>query len=263
MGLLAAQSLRASSLLAATCTNLVRHGTVGSSAGSLHAFSATASSVSAESSSAASTTAAASTSGRTAEDMIAQYNLSLPKLKDQVILAKVISSKKGFVLVDPGYYGFCSVRKQTLSLDQLHNASSVDLASRTSRNDVRPGDMLKFRVASLFSPYGEMHLEPLKTGGDVQATMVWDELKDAKAKNRKVKGRVLNACQGGYAVGVAGYVGLLPFQRASVDVVRKIGVLQDFYVTKVDDAQQLLLLSDTKSNREAPLEGDEKLYSNI
>lgn len=207
----------------------------------------------------------ASTSGRDAADIISKHSMSLPHLKQQVLLAKVISVSKGKVLVDPGYFGFCSFPKDALSVDQIYNPQK-DLLDRAGKSDVRPGDMLKFRLSEFFSPYGEMHLEPLKTRGDAQSKMVWEELRDAMTQRRKVQGRILNPCKEGYAVGIAGYVALYKHNTKagfeSAQKVRKVGVLQDFYIRDMDEVRKIIYL-DPRDRGAGPVQRQENLYSNI
>lgn len=65
------------------------------------------------------------------------------------------------------------------------------------------------------------------------------------------QGRILNATAGGYAVGVAGYVALLQRQQASVQQTRKIGVLQDFYIHRMDRKRRRIELSNMQRHRES------------
>lgn len=64
---------------------------------------------------------------------------------------------------------------------------------------------------------------------------VVSELRAAMQAGRPVPGRVLNAVNGGYSVGVAGIVGFLPSSRASVNTVKKIGVLQPFLILTLEE----------------------------
>lgn len=49
-----------------------------------------------------------------------------------------------------------------------------------------------------------------------------------------VPGRVLNACNGGYSVGIGGHVAFAPMSGCPPWVARKIGVLQPFYIKSVE-----------------------------
>jgi ribosomal protein S1 len=75
---------------------------------------------------------------------------------------------------------------------------------------------------------------------------VWRELEDSRGKRTPVQGRVLNACAGGYAVGVAGIVALLPYGRFTMETVRRVGTLQPFVVESVNEQRRLLVVADVK-----------------
>ena len=77
--------------------------------------------------------------------------------------------------------------------------------------------------------------------------MIWEELAESFATQSPVKGRFLNSIYGGYAIGVAGVVGLLPDQNCNKKSFRKIGSLQDFYVKELDFNTRTLILSDRDS----------------
>ena len=48
-------------------------------------------------------------------------------------------------------------------------------------------------------------------------------------------GRVLNAVNHGYAVGIGGIVGFMPMSKASIVTAKKMGVLQPFFVLSLED----------------------------
>lgn len=88
--------------------------------------------------------------------------------------------------------------------------------------------------------------------------LVWGELKDCMKTGNPVWGRVLNPCVGGYAVGVAGYVALLPSKQASIDNIQKIGALQQFYIHRMDEKWLRIELSNyaNSSAKEDKQQGD-------
>lgn len=65
------------------------------------------------------------------------------------------------------------------------------------------------------------------------------------------QGRILNATTGGYAVGVAGYIALLQRQQASVQQTRRIGVLQEFYIHRMDSRRRRIELSNMQRHRDS------------
>jgi len=106
--------------------------------------------------------------------------------------------------------------------------------------DVRLGDALRFHVAAFATPYGG---EPLlapdalpRGAGPAPAAArlrsAWREITAAADSKKPVLGRILNVSgAGGYAVGLGGFVGFMPFSRAQqTRAARAVGTLQPFYV---------------------------------
>eukprot|EP00951_Prasinocladus_malaysianus_P010273 scaffold75299_cov25-Prasinocladus_malaysianus.AAC.2 len=87
-----------------------------------------------------------------------------------------------------------------------------------------------------WTPYGDMHLEVQSYETEAKTRSIVSELKAAQLANQQVMGRVLNAVNGGYAVGIGGLVAFLPASRASLNTVKKLGVLQPFYVIMLDES---------------------------
>lgn len=182
----------------------------------------------------------------------------MPGLRNHSILAKVIKVDRGRVWLDPGYYGINMLERREIRTSQVYNAAGKPVPGQ-SADTVRPGDYLRVRLGSFFTPYGDMQLEPYSTGPDARHKLVWEELAAAKDSRQPVYGRVLNSCNGGYAVGVSGYVALLPYNKSSLETVQKIGVLQPFYVHSIRG--NLLTLSDMKFKPKDTLYSS--MYSNI
>ncbi len=56
--------------------------------------------------------------------------------------------------------------------------------------------------------------------------------------------QVLNDCPGGYAVGIAGFVALLPYSRAKAETVEDIGSSQTFEIVSMDEARKRIVVGD-------------------
>jgi ribosomal protein S1 len=99
----------------------------------------------------------------------------------------------------------------------------------------------------------------------VRRKLVWDRLAEVMRAGREVEGRVLNVVPSGYAVGVAGYVALLPTSQARPGVVQSIGTLQPFYIQKMEAGRRLITLTSWHGNRAAQRAtvSAAALYSNI
>ena len=140
---------------------------------------------------------------------------------------------------------------------------------RAGPSDVRVGDVLRFHVEHLTGPYGDATLaaEPRPRPAAARAA-AWSAVLAAAGAERTrlsptrdpsapplpplpstgkvVYGRVLNALPtgGGYAVGVAGVVGFLPFSAAAPSTGARVGVLQRFRVTSAVPATGSFVLED-------------------
>lgn len=210
------------------------------------------------------------------------YNVCVPNLRGQAILARVVKSVGGqgvgaHVVVDPGYYGLSVVAMQDLGAPQVYSATGeprpVKDDGSGSRVRLSRGSHLKLRLGSLFTPYGDVQLEPVRVPPDVRRKLVWGELQLRMSRGSPVWGRVLNPCAGGYSVGVAGYVALLPSKQASMHNIQNIGTLQQFYIHRMDTRLRRIELSnyaDSSSQQQlqqqrSSFEGgaDESHWSNI
>jgi hypothetical protein len=181
---------------------------------------------------------------------------ALPELRGQAVLARVVRASRHELLLDPGYYSLCSVPRAGVmpaaapeaapASSSAGGAGRADSAAANNANNtnnnnasqVRVGDYVRVRLAELFTPYGDPQLEPVRTSRAARDKLVWRELERRMRQGQAVGGRVLNACNGGYAVGVGGYVALLRTEQAPAEVVRAVGTLQPFYVHKMSGGRR-------------------------
>jgi ribosomal protein S1 len=149
--------------------------------------------------------------------------------------------------VDAGFHSLSEVYLPDLDINHVVTpASSAPMATRRGVRDLRVGDVVALRVDTLYTPYGDMQLQPLEVDESTQLRARWSLLVDSHASGALVPGRVLNQCRGGYAVGVAGFVGLLPYHRAAPETIKRVGELQSFYIERVDQAKRFLQLADVR-----------------
>jgi ribosomal protein S1 len=118
---------------------------------------------------------------------------------------------------------------------------------RMHAHDIRLGDRFVFRIQELKSPLGGIWLEPERKNRAALIDAVWAELQKHYATQQPVGGRILNPVQKGYAVGIAGVVGLLHFNTLHQDgidmtLMRKLGTLQPFVVSKVEPKYNELMV---------------------
>jgi hypothetical protein len=204
------------------------------------------------STSASSSTAAAEDRRAESIALLRRFNVAiLPELRGQTILARVVRASRHELLLDPGYSSLCTVPRagvvpaavaaaatavgaaESLPSGATTTTGPSSSSSNSSSSQVRVGDFVRVRLSELYTPYGDPQLDPVRTSRAARDKLVWQELERRMRQGAPVGGRVLNACAGGYAVGVGGYVALLRTEQAPAEVVRAVGVLQPFYVHKM------------------------------
>ncbi|MEW5299339.1 MAG: hypothetical protein WDW36_002365 [Sanguina aurantia] len=180
--------------------------------------------------------------------LLRRYNYSLPELQGQTITATVLRVTPERVYVDPGFYGVSEVPREELTLGHILSSPecSTQAADRLGLRDVRVGDVVKVRVDEVFTPYGDMQLEATRPDPEMRRRLIWRELTRLMQAGKAVEGRVLNDCPGGFAVGVAGFVALLPYSRTRSEAAQKIGVLQPFLIMSLDEQRSRIVLKDAR-----------------
>mmetsp|Transcript_31113 Transcript_31113/g.79876 ORF Transcript_31113/g.79876 Transcript_31113/m.79876 type:complete len:299 (-) Transcript_31113:115-1011(-) len=171
-------------------------------------------------------------------------NQTIP-LQGQVIVGRVIAVDKKSVLVHTGFRAPQRFMRKELSpqcLVSRANGAPPNLVN--GKLEFLPGDVLNLVVRYPWTPYGDMQLEVQKHEAESRLKAVMEELRGAMQTNTPVLGRVLNAVNGGYAVGIGGLVAFLPLSRASMATVKKLGVLQPFHVLSLDEAKMNAVVSD-------------------
>eukprot|EP00192_Tetraselmis_astigmatica_P018577 CAMPEP_0117647908 /NCGR_PEP_ID=MMETSP0804-20121206/100_1 /TAXON_ID=1074897 /ORGANISM="Tetraselmis astigmatica, Strain CCMP880" /LENGTH=254 /DNA_ID=CAMNT_0005453431 /DNA_START=164 /DNA_END=928 /DNA_ORIENTATION=+ len=167
-------------------------------------------------------------------DQLRATNLTLP-LTGQVIIGRVLDVDKKSILIDTGFkvhQRFMKKELQPHCLAARGNFQDIPLDDPPS--DFMVGDVLHLVVRNPSTPYGDMQLEAQEQKTEARLQAVVAEIEMARQADRPVMGRVLNAVNGGYAVGIGGIVGFLPLSRASLNTVKKMGVLQPFLVISCD-----------------------------
>lgn len=202
------------------------------------------------------------------------------------------------MLLDPGYYGLSPVPRHELGSAAEYGPDGAPLPPRSSGGSstgagrggllgvggggssalaamaepssssaprLRRGALVKVRIGQTFTPFGDVELRPVRAKRDVPLKLVWEELRACMERGAPVRGRVLNACAGGYAVGVAGFVALLPSRQASINNIQSIGTLQQFYVHRMDWRRRRIELSNYAAGGAAGGDdgADAGLWSNL
>ena len=128
------------------------------------------------------------------ENLVRESNASFPNLEGKVVSGIVtkIDSKNGFIDVDVGFKMPSSFVKEELP------------------EDVKIGDRVPLRVKRLQNPFGEMDVDSASVDQFRKHQLAWDAIARKREKRELVSGRILNAVNGGFAVGVSGHVGFLP-----------------------------------------------------
>lgn len=76
--------------------------------------------------------------------------------------------------------------------------------------NVAVGDVVEAKVTWMNNPLRELDLEVKGLAAAKRKERAWRELLEARDGGKSVKGRILNAVNGGYAVGIAGLIAFLP-----------------------------------------------------
>ncbi|CAL5223591.1 g6128 [Coccomyxa viridis] len=177
-------------------------------------------------------------------EILRRHNSSLKQLKGQTIGARIFRTDKRFVFLDTGFNKHVKFARKALQISQL--ISSRDGGVRTSPEDFRVGDVLKFVVEEVETAYGDMQLSTEREVASDKFQRVWDIIKQAMRENKPVMGRVLNTVPGGYCIGIAGVVAFCPFSSIAGPTARRIGVLQPFHVLRMEDSRQNIVLLDSQ-----------------
>ena len=132
-------------------------------------------------------------------------NVSLPHLQNKVIYGRVESrNEDGFYTVDIGFK----------SPSMFHEKELRRGIGTRLKEEPLPaiGDRLELYVRYLQNPMGEMEVSGADRVRAARSEGAWREILTHYRLGTHVKGRVLNAVNGGYAVGIAGLVAFLPNQ---------------------------------------------------
>lgn len=172
-------------------------------------------------------------SGRAFLELFRRSNSAYPALRDAQVVGHVVRvARSGFVDVDVGFRS-----PQTIPATELGSTPpSV-------------GDKHTFVVQSLETPLGEMELDTATRDSHRQVEAVWDEIMRAHKLMMPVKGRILNAVNSGFAVGIGGFVAFLPGSRVSGGQVQ-VGTLQDFKIMSLVEETRNVVVSCTEDGRE-------------
>eukprot|EP01024_Parvocaulis_polyphysoides_P019584 TRINITY_DN18914_c1_g2_i1.p1 TRINITY_DN18914_c1_g2~~TRINITY_DN18914_c1_g2_i1.p1 ORF type:complete len:243 (+),score=10.61 TRINITY_DN18914_c1_g2_i1:22-729(+) len=174
--------------------------------------------------------------------LIRNHNSSIYLEPRQVLVGTIVHVDVKHVLLDLGWKEMLTILKCELNTMEMIGFS--DPSQRKHAQDFRQGDKFKFFVDVIQSPFGFMHVYPIKQDTKVNQEMVWDEMKKAKINGTQIMGRVLNAVSGGYAIGVGGIVGFCAYNKISKEAVQKIGKRWTFQVETIDLKRKQLTLID-------------------
>jgi ribosomal protein S1 len=164
------------------------------------------------------------------ENLIRESNASFPNLEGKVVSGIVtkIDSRNGFIDVDVGFKMPSSFVKEELP------------------EDVKLGDRVPLRVKRLQNPFGEMDVDSVSVDQYRKHQLAWDAIARKRENRELVTGRVLNAVNGGFAVGVSGHVGFLPKNLARDAKGRRLGHDRDA-TPPIGEAMRFRVLSMTEA----------------
>mmetsp|Transcript_4204 Transcript_4204/g.26651 ORF Transcript_4204/g.26651 Transcript_4204/m.26651 type:complete len:485 (+) Transcript_4204:2173-3627(+) len=151
-----------------------------------------------------------------------------PSLRGQALVADVLSVRDHVALLHADTRKTVHVPEHEIShAPATHTSNAVRNETAVVRVVGKEGD-----------------LDPRSCEEARRLASAWDVLKQAMKQKTKVKGRVLNAVNGGHAVGLAGYVAFLPSSRCRASTSARLGVLQDFLVLSMNHATKNIVVSE-------------------
>ena len=129
-----------------------------------------------------------------ADDDTAWSNALMPDLQGKVIRTKIVAvdARNGVATAVTGVRG-----PTTFKMSEFDRP-------------VRVGDVVEARVTWMNNPTGHLDLECRGLDARRGRERVWRELTRARDGGKTIRGRILNAVNGGYAVGIAGLIAFLP-----------------------------------------------------
>eukprot|EP00884_Botryococcus_braunii_P023469 jgi/Botrbrau1/9806/Bobra.0322s0013.1 len=185
--------------------------------------------------------------------VLRQHNSSLMPLKGRRIYATVIKAGKKFIYVDPGFKKVVKLPRKVLKLWDVV-IQSTDPTPRVAADDFKVGDRLILIIEEVEGPFGDMILAPSVPHKTDLHAQVWEELEEHARAGKVVMGRVLNEVKGGLSVGIAGFVAFCPFSQINLSNALRIGVLQPFYINRMDsEAKNVVVFDATEVDRRANL----------
>ena len=124
----------------------------------------------------------------------AAHNALMPNVQGKVIATRIVAvdARNGVASALTGIRGAVT-----------YKLSELDATPRV-------GDVVEARVTWMNNPAGALDLEVRGLARRRSLERVWRELLRARDAGATVKGRILNAVNGGYAVGIAGMIAFLP-----------------------------------------------------
>ena len=129
-----------------------------------------------------------------ADDDTAWSNALMPDLQGKVIRTKIVAvdARNGVATAVTGVRG-----PTTFKMSEFDRPVGV-------------GDVVEARVTWMNNPTGHLDLECRGLDARRGRERVWRELTRARDGGKTIRGRILNAVNGGYAVGIAGLIAFLP-----------------------------------------------------
>ncbi|KAL6777304.1 MRPS1 [Auxenochlorella protothecoides x Auxenochlorella symbiontica] len=184
----------------------------------------------------------ASTSELEHERALFRLHNSSMKLEGSIIRARVVSVDRQRLLVDTG------LRMASLAPADVTPDSIVVRAPgpRASPAVVLPGDVLQVYLEYVETPEGGPLVSGQAAAGQRRLASVWAELEARFREGRTVRGRVLNALHGGFAVGVGGLVAFLPAHAASWATQQRTGELREFRIRSMNAARRNVVVVDAR-----------------
>jgi small subunit ribosomal protein S1 len=178
---------------------------------------------------------------QTVYELFRLHNSSLDVSKGHMIQARILSIDKRKVTLDTGI-AIAKVAVTDITPDCI--LKPIDDKKPRKLGEIRVGDVVQVFLERKETPEGDMLVSGQQAAVQRRVRAVWKELQNRMHNDKKVKGRILNAVSGGFAVGVGGLVCFLPNSMATKATSRKVGELQYFRILQMNPARSNVVLQD-------------------
>ena len=171
---------------------------------------------------------------RKALEQVANDSMArMPGIKGKTVEGRVVTS--------PPNSAFCEVDCALRSLATVPK-KEINPSGQVNQFETHP-----FVVEYLWTPFQEPQVVPARQSSH-RLSRTWAELKQCMRSRVSLRGRVLNPLNGGYAIGVGGYVAFMPHRESPLSV--DIGALIPIRVLQMRESNTNVVVGSAEPFRQ-------------